>query len=155
MIRCGQYLFVSMLLSVSTGVFSLEEKAATKTGISAFKSTGVENPALSTGSYLQVILGLVFVVLLIFALAWLVRRMGRLQSVIGGSMKLLGGLSLGQRERAVLVQIGETQMLLGVAPGSVRTLHVFDEPVVSATASPKGGSFADKLNAVLKQKAGA
>ncbi len=155
MIRSVQYMFFVILLSVSSGVFSLEEKTEVKTGMSALKSSGIENPALSTGSYVQVILGLVFVVLLIFGLAWLVRRMGRLQSVIGGSMKLLGGLSLGQRERAVLVQIGETQMLLGVAPGSVRTLHVFDKPVVSATTSPTGESFADKLNAVLKQKAGA
>ena len=155
MIQRYQYVVIFILLSVSTSVFSLEEKLAATTGINAVKSSGVENPALSTGSYIQVILGLVFVVLLIFSLAWLVRRMGRLQSVIGGSMKLLGGLSLGQRERAVLVQVGETQMLLGVAPGSVRTLHVFDKPVVTTTDSPTGESFADKLNAVLKQKAGA
>ncbi len=142
-----------MLLSFS--VLAVEEKEAPTVALGGLKSTAVTTPALSTGSYIQMILGLIFVVLLIFALAWLVRRMGRLQSVIGGSMKLLGGLSLGQRERAVLVQVGETQMLLGVAPGSVRTLHVFDKPVVTATRTATGDSFADKLNAVLKQKAGA
>ncbi len=152
MIRRCHYFIFSMLLSFS--VQAVEEKAAATAGLSTLKSVGVSSPAMSTGSYIQMILGLVFVVVLIFALAWLVRRMGRLQSVIGGSMKLLGGLSLGQRERAVLVQVGETQMLLGVAPGSVRTLHVFDQPVVTTTPAPRGDSFADKLNAVLKQKAG-
>lgn len=154
MIQRWQYIVLSMLLSFS--VLAVEEKTVpTVTGLSKLKSVGVSSPALSMGNYIQMILGLVFVVLLIFALAWLVRRMGRLQSVFGGSMKLLGGLSLGQRERAVLVQVGETQMLLGVAPGNVRTLHVFDEPVVTATPGTTGDSFADKLNTVLKQKAGA
>lgn len=150
MIRRWHYIAVSMLLSFSS--WAVEEKAVETTGLGAFKTTAVTNPVVSTGSYVQMIFGLVFVVFVIFALAWLVRRMGRLQSVIGGSMKLLGGLSLGQRERAVLVQVGETQMLLGVAPGSVRTLHVFDEPVVMASPSSTGDSFADKLHAVLKQK---
>jgi len=150
--RC-HYIIFSMLVSFSAQ--AAEEKAAATAGLSTLKSVGVSSPALSTGSYVQMMLGLVFVVFLIFTLAWLVRRMGRLQSVIGGSMKLLGGLSLGQRERALLVQVGETQILLGVAPGSVRTLHVFDEPVITATPTSTGDSFADKLSAVLKQKVGA
>lgn len=148
-----RWLYFLMFMCLSFSVLAEEEKQASNLGLGTFKSTAVTTPVLSTGSYVQMILGLVFVVVLIFALAWLVRRMGRLQSVIGGSMKLLGGLSLGQRERAVLVQVGETQMLLGVAPGSVRTLHVFDKPIVMASTSSKGESFADKLNAVLKQKA--
>ncbi len=151
MIRSWHYIVFSMLLSFSAQ--AAEEKATSTHGLSALKSAGVTNSALGAGSYIQMILGLLFIVLLIFALAWLMRRVGRLQSVMGGCMKLLGGVSLGQRERAVLLQVGETQMLLGVAPGSVRTLHVFDKPVVTATASVAGNRFADKLNAVLKQKA--
>ncbi|NOZ37118.1 MAG: flagellar biosynthetic protein FliO [Gammaproteobacteria bacterium] len=150
MIRAGYFIFLSLLVSFSAQ--AAEEKPATAHGLSVLKSDGLANHALGAGSYIQMILGLLFIVVLIFALAWLMRRMGRLQSVMGGSMKLLGGVSLGQRERAVLVQVGETQMLLGVAPGSVRTLHVFDKPVVTASATAAGGSFADKLSAVLKQK---
>ncbi len=152
MIKPFYYVFLSLL--VSFNINATEEKEAVGVGLSGLKSTAVSSPVLSTGSYLQMILGLVFVVLLIFSLAWLVRRMGRLQSVIGGNMRLLGGLSLGQRERAVLVQVGKTQMLLGVAPGSVRTLHVFDELVITAANTSKSESFADKLNMILKQKAG-
>ncbi len=154
MIRCWRYIILFMLISLAAQAAD-EKPVPDVVGAAALKSTSVATPVLSTGSYIQVILGLVFVVLLIFFLAWLVRRIGRLQSVMGGSMKMLGGLSLGQRERALLVQVGETQMLLGVAPGSVRTLHVFDKPVVTASPAPAAESFADKLNAVLKQKAGA
>lgn len=151
MIRAWYYIVLSLLLSFSAQ--AAEKKEVAVHGLSALKSVGVANHALGAGSYIQMILGLLFIVLLIFGLAWFMRRMGGLQSVMGGSMKLLGGVSLGQRERAVLVQVGETQMLLGVAPGSVRTLHVFPEPVVTATTTAVGSSFADKLSAVLKQKA--
>ena len=38
-------------------------------------------------------------------------------------------LPLGQKERAVLIRAGNTQILRGVAPGRVSTLHVLTEPV--------------------------
>jgi flagellar protein FliO/FliZ len=35
----------------------------------------------------------------------------------------LGGASVGARERVVLVEVENTRLLLGVAPGQVRTLY--------------------------------
>ncbi|MDH5571596.1 MAG: flagellar biosynthetic protein FliO [Gammaproteobacteria bacterium] len=109
---------------------------------------------LSVNNYSQMMFGLLFVVGMIFAMAWLLRRMGRFQNAAGTGMKLLGGVSLGQRERALLIQVGETQILLGVAPGNVNTLHVFDKPVVAEPDLKSSGSFVEKFNAALKQKAG-
>jgi flagellar protein FliO/FliZ len=147
---------VLSLLFYPTLLWAADEK---KTAPVEFGRDAVANTALSTGSYVQMILGLLFIVALIFVIAWMMKRLGRFQNAMGGSMHMLGGLSLGQRERAILIQVGETQLLLGVAPGNVRTLHVFDEPVVVNKQSghigaASGGRFADKLNAVLKQKAG-
>jgi flagellar protein FliO/FliZ len=42
---------------------------------------------------------------------------------------VLADLPLGQKERAVLIRVGTKQILLGVAPGRVSTLHVLSEPV--------------------------
>jgi flagellar biogenesis protein FliO len=39
-------------------------------------------------------------------------------------LEMLAQLPLGTRERAVLVRVGDSQVLIGVAPGNVRTLHV-------------------------------
>jgi flagellar protein FliO/FliZ len=41
-----------------------------------------------------------------------------------GLIRVLGGVTLGSRERAVVVAVGGTRLLLGVAPGQVRMLHV-------------------------------
>ena len=39
-------------------------------------------------------------------------------------VKILGGANLGPRERVVIVEIEQTRLVLGVAPGRVSVLHV-------------------------------
>ena len=73
---------------------------------------------------IEAIAGLAAVLALILALGWAVRRFGRLPAGSKGAVRVIGGVALGARERAVLVAVGETRLLLGVAPGQVRTLHV-------------------------------
>jgi flagellar protein FliO/FliZ len=76
---------------------------------------------------LNMIMGLAVVVALILGLAWVLKRYGRLPVNNQVEMKILGGLSLGTREKAVLVQVEGQRLLLGVAPGRVSTLHVMDQ----------------------------
>ncbi len=76
---------------------------------------------------LNMVLGLVVVIALILGLAWVLRKYGRLPVTNQVEMKVLGGLSLGTRERAVLVQVEGKRLLLGVSPGRVATLHVMDD----------------------------
>jgi flagellar protein FliO/FliZ len=111
-------------------------------------------PAAETaGGVVQMILGLLLVVALIFVFAWMARRFTNLPGVGQGAVRVLGGVSLGTRERAVLMQVGDTQLLVGVAPGRVQTLHVLERPVVT-TSAPTAGSgqnFAERLASLLKQ----
>ena len=76
---------------------------------------------------LNMVMGLVVVVALILGLAWVLKKYGRLPVNNQVEMKVLGGLSLGTREKAVLVQVEGKRLLLGVAPGRVNTLHVMGE----------------------------
>lgn len=121
-------------------------------------SPGV-SPGVSSGNLVQVTLGLLLVLGLIVGIAWLLRRYGRLQSAASGSLKILGGLSIGPRERVVLLQVGDTQLLVGVAPGRVQMLHVLDEPLLTPEVSHSPGitgndvrSFAERLSAAIKQR---
>lgn len=102
---------------------------------------------LSLGAISQLLLGLALVVGLILLLAWLMRRVNG-ASVQGNGMKVLAALPLGQRERAVLVQVGQEQMLLGVAPGRVSLLARFETPVLDS-AELRGAAFAERLQQVL------
>lgn len=119
---------------------------------SALQSASSAADPVSTGYLGQLVVGLVIVLLCIAALAWIAKRFNRLQSTPDGSLRVLGGMSMGARERIVLVQVGARQLLLGVAPGRINTLHVLDEPLeaVSDTFNQSPGrGFAEKLTAAL------
>lgn len=88
---------------------------------------------VSLGGMLQVLLGLGLVLAAVAGSAWLLRRFSPGQIGAGGAVKVIGGVALGPKERLVLVEIGETWLVLGVAPGQVNTLHTL--------AKPEGGAF--------------
>lgn len=60
----------------------------------------------------------------VFAAAWISRRLRGFGPARGQHLTVLAQLPLGSRERAVLIRVGAQRLLLGVAAGSVRTLHV-------------------------------
>jgi flagellar protein FliO/FliZ len=98
------------------------------------------------------LLGLVFVLGLFFACIWFMRKMGALPVNSREKMKVVAGLSLGGREKLILVQIGEKQMVLGVSPGSVNNLLVLEgEDCMFQEDSDKkaGGEFAKNLKQVM------
>ena len=76
------------------------------------------------GSYLQMFLGLFLVVGLIFGMAWFMRRLSGVNSVAAGNLKVLGGISIGQRERVVVVEARGTQKKVGVGQGQKKTLKI-------------------------------
>ena len=80
----------------------------------------------------QVAIGLVFVLAAIFGASWLVKRYGRFPSIPTSKLRVLASLSVGQRERIVLLQVGEEQLLLGVTSQAVQVLHKLDEPLPTA-----------------------
>ncbi len=109
---------------------------------------------VGAGGLLQVFVALVLVLLLIVGMAWLMRRVSGFGQLGGGAIRVLAGVSVGQRERVVLVQVGEQQLLLGVAPGRVQTLHVLAEPIAVGSGAPPGSeSFAERLTSALKKGA--
>ena len=59
---------------------------------------------------LEAVAGLAVVLALIFALAWAVRRFAHLPAAGKGLIRVLGGVALGSRERAVVVSTSPCQM---------------------------------------------
>lgn len=112
---------------------------------------------IGVASYVQMFLGLFVIVGLIVGMAWLMRRMSNVSGLNAGHLKVLAGVSVGQRERVVLIQAGDTQLLVGVAPGAVRTIHVMDEPIITQTSSTSTSSsgFAEKFHAAIKNRGNA
>jgi flagellar protein FliO/FliZ len=97
----------------------------------AFAAPSVVSPTHMSGvsGLGEVTLALVVVLAAVFAFAWIVRRMRGLGNRVGNAIDVLADVPLGQKERAVLLKVGATQILIGVAPGRVNTLHVLAEPL--------------------------
>lgn len=139
--------------TVSAAMDAESQPGAAKVANSVLSGAGSD--PMSASYMAQLVLGLIIVLLCIVALAWLAKRFNRLQSTPDGSLQVIGGMSMGARERIVLVQVGNKQLLLGVAPGQINTLHVLDEPLAAdSNAHPgaQGKGFAEKLSAAISRK---
>lgn len=104
---------------------------------------------LTRASYLEATGGLILVLLLIFGLGWVVKRLGMVPGS-KGMVRILGGVSLGGRERALILETEGKRMLVGVAPGQVRLLMRLDEP----QSAPEPQAFAEALAAAKTQADG-
>ena len=119
-------------------------------------ATPVAAPVIGSGiggQLTQLVLGLLLVLGLIFALAWLLRRVQQTGSRQGQVIEMISSRALGARDRLVLVQVGEEQILLGLTPGRITPLHVLKEPVqVPGTTQSATPEFAKRLMEVLGQQ---
>ena len=130
-----------------------------ETAVAAAPAAGPAS-AVSAGSVVQVVAGLAVVLALVGAAAWLLKRFSALRGTGSGLIRIVGGAAVGQRERIVLVEIGGTWRLVGVAPGQVRTLHTMPrtESAESATApgaptpAPADAGFATWLRRMTEKR---
>lgn len=113
------------------------------------KSSYVPPPAVvSADSLLQTMGGLLLVLAIIGGGAWLLKRFSLIPTTAGGTIKVVAASGVGQRERVVVVEINDTWLVLGVAPGRVNRLHAMEKPATPAapvTENPSAGAFAEQL----------
>ena len=125
--------------------------------VSPFTYAAGSPPAVATTSsfvsLLQVFLGLGLVLLAIAGTAWLLRHFAPGRIAASGSLRVVGGVAVGPKERIVLVDVGETRLVVGVAPGHVSLLHQMTRPDEEPRPlEPVTSVFQDKLFSLLNQK---
>lgn len=82
---------------------------------------------LSFSYVAQILISFLVVVAFIFLMAWIMRRTGRLGGGNSQLIKIVSSMSLGMREKILLIEVGKENILIGVAPGQIRTLHVIQD----------------------------
>jgi len=138
---------------------SVQSRKTSPNSLTAIKNPLLKKPAtLAEGGSLlpqlfQVALALLLVLGLIIGSAWLFRRFGQSQYSVKGNFRVIGGVHLSTREKVVLLQLGQQQLLLGVAPGRVNVLHVLQEPLdINSTTPVSESAFAKRLASLLQGK---
>jgi flagellar protein FliO/FliZ len=76
----------------------------------------------SAASLLQVIFGLIVVLGLLAAALWALKRFGGARIGAGAPLKIVGGISVGSREKVLVLEVGDQWLVVGVAPGRVSML---------------------------------
>lgn len=124
MIRAFSFLLT--LLSVSAAHAQTAANTASATGTS------------TAGNLVQVTLGLLVVLALMAAAAWVLRRFNTAQGNNAAHIKIIGGVSVGNRERVMVIEIADQWIVVGVAPGRVNALATMakQETTIVTDAAP-------------------
>jgi len=138
-------LSVTFLILVLMQVFSAQLAAAEVTS---------QMPSIDpvSSSYLiKLTLALVFILLLIFGLAWMMKKMQLTQHSQNDLIKIVSAISVGQRDRIALIQVGDEQVLLGLTPGRIEKLHTLKTIVNTDLKGVDNQSFGEKFNQLLNR----
>lgn len=110
----------------------------------------VPSPDLG-GGILQMLLSLGVVIVLLFGSLYLLKRLSAPRGTTAGLLRVITGAAVGARERVVVVEVGDTWLVLGVAPGRITPLHQMPRqalPPDSAAGIPRM-DFSGKLRQMM------
>lgn len=123
-----------------------QENSLAKVGvenIAADKTTAITPPKnIEVGRHVMgnmdagsMIVSLLLVLFAIVIAAWLLKKLQVGGNTVNG-LKVVTSLNLGSKERLVVVQIGEKQLLLGITGQQINLLDTLDEPIVIKSGVP-------------------
>lgn len=112
----------------------------------------------ATGGLLQTTFALLFVLALLLGGAWFVKRFGPKNFGGGNSaVKLVGSLSLGTRERILVVEVGDQWIVVGASPGRINQLATMPRQENASAAMPatlQTANFADWFKQTIDKRNG-
>lgn len=117
----------------------------------SYASSIGSNPANPVIALLKMTLALALVLGLLWAFTTLLKRFQSPSFQAKSGLQLISSYSLGQREKLVVMQVGEEQLLLGVTSSAISKLHVLPVPLNLENTSDTR-SFKKTLNAALNRE---
>ncbi len=90
---------------------------------------------LPAANIVRIVLGTIVAVAVLLLTARLLPRLGGGHGVASDALRIVASLAVGQRERVIVVQVGDEQVMLGVAPGRVDMIHTLAEPLPARGAN--------------------
>ncbi|NNF15913.1 MAG: flagellar biosynthetic protein FliO [Gammaproteobacteria bacterium] len=101
---------------------------------------------------IEVTVNLALVLAAIVVLAWLFKRAQGFGQPAAGLLRVTATLPLGPKERILVLQVGDEQIVVGASSAGLTTLHVLDTPLPETPATEEvQGNFRDKLIKSLRK----
>ena len=111
--------------------------------------------AIGAGQVFGLFAGTLLVLAVIAGIAWLLKRIAPRGYGAGGVLHVVAGAAVGQRERVVVVEIGSSWLVVGVAPGSVSLLQQLPRaelPAAANTSPLPPAAFATWLKQIMEKR---
>src|SRR5688572_17989970 len=147
-----------MIRAIATAQILITQVAhAAETAAPRFAAPGAASSLPSGGAsgIGQVTFALLLVLAAVFGVAWMLKRLRAVTGAGANGIEVLAQTSLGSKERAVIIRVGDERLLLGVASGQVTLLKSL--PAQAPVANPPSGTITfQKPNfaALLKKSLG-
>ena len=100
----------------------------------------------------QVVTPLLMVIVLIFILAWLVKKINRGIPITGKDIEIISTTPLSSQSRLCLIRVADKDMLIGVTATNITLLQSFDEPVLQSHPRENSVEFAEHFRKLLNRK---
>jgi flagellar protein FliO/FliZ len=109
----------------------------------------------SAGSLLQVLAGLVAVLGLMAGAAWVLKRFNGGRAGSNSVVRIVGGVSVGSRERVLVLEVGEQWIVVGVGAGRVNALATMARQQCAddvPTLTPATSAFPGWLKQIIERR---
>ena len=101
----------------------------------------------------QLLFGLGIVIALLFATLWLLKRLTMPRGNAAGLLRIVAGTALGTRERVVILEIEDTWLVVGVAPGQITALAELPRGNSATTDTPTPNKdFTSRFRQILDRR---
>jgi len=108
-------------------------------------------PGLGGGDVLNMGVSMLFVVAIIVVLGWLYSRSRFVGSGSSEAINVVATRALGPKERLLIVEVADQQLLVGMTASAMQTLHVFDKPIAIEKQPNAPAGFANRLRAAVQE----
>ncbi|MCC5792966.1 MAG: flagellar biosynthetic protein FliO [Legionellaceae bacterium] len=121
---------------------------------SRYSFAAAVKPTASPGAdeFLRMLFALLVVLLFICIVFWLLRRLQKGGFSLQQGMRFISSMSMGSRERLVLVEVGGRYLLLGVTSAQVNLLCDFGDALPSGFDTVNKPSFTSLLQHAMGKK---
>lgn len=110
-----------------------------------------DTPSISASAILQTGLALLLILGLFFLVAYLLKKLNPAHNLgHPGLLRVVGGLMISNRERIVLIEIGETWLIVGIGAGQMQTLHTMQKGTLPPSVDEK--PFGQWLKQMVERK---
>ncbi len=111
-----------------------------------------ETVASSPAEYVvKTIVSLGLVIAAIVFVAWMAKKINRFNGIESGQIKVISSLSIGAKEKILLIEVGNEQILIGATSGKITPLLQLKEYVGATVPHAARSKFNGFLNGILSR----